>query len=470
VNADLREKRSKKDPTRSRGFSRTHALLEWTTDGFLALDHKLCVTYFNAASEKSSGLSRTEALGKTYLEVCPELRGSVVQKEFTAALKKHARKEFEYFHAPIRQWFLIRVFPTRTNGLWVFFHDITKQKEALHEIQTAHQRTFEILESVSDGFFAVDEDWRFTYVNARAELAWGRKREHLLGKVIWDEFPSAVGTDFFSNLRRASAHRQRMRFSATSPVGRAIEVDAHPCAAGMCIYFRQLEWSVLRRMRQSSRELAEQVVAARDEERQRLAREIHDGAGQLVAALSIGIRALEDVRTLKAAKTRVRQLRHIATRAFDELTQFTHTLHGSILRELGLLGGLQRLASDMSRSHRLRVHLELDSLSELPLSITMQESVFRIVQEALSNAVKHSRARRAVVTFRYRAPILQVKITDDGRGFIPKSLDRTPGTHLGLRTMRERAEMLGGSLSIESSPEHGTSVIARMPVSKTKAA
>jgi two-component system, sensor histidine kinase len=470
VDRDIHRRRSKENPSRFRESSRTHALLEWTTDGFLALDHELRVTHFNTASEQSSGTSRTDALGKGYFEVCPQLQGSLVQRELTAALTTHTSKEFEYFHQHIRKWLLVRAYPTRTNGLWIFFHDITAQKQVLYETETAHQRTFEILESISDAFFAVDEEWRFTYINAPAEQVWRRKREQLLGKIIWDGFPNLVGTDFFLNLRRASGQRQRMRFIATLPTGRAIEVDTHPCAGGMCVYFRQLESSVVRRIRQSSRENAEQIVAAREEESQRIARELHDGAGQLVAALSVGIRALEDVRTMKEIKSRVRRLRTIATRTLDELTQLTHRLHGSVWREIGLLGALQRLASEISESHKLSVHLELEPLSELPLSLAAQESVYRIVQEALSNAVKHSKATRAEVAFRYRAPILDVKITDNGRGFNPQRLDATPGTHLGLRTMRERSEMLGGSLSIASLPRGGTRIIARVPVSKEKAA
>jgi signal transduction histidine kinase len=458
-------------------FGRTQALLEWTTDGFFALDHESRITFLKAGSEDSTRNPRTEALGKNYLQVCPELRGSLVQEKLAAAANSRTSTEFEYCHPPTGNWFLVRVYPSRS-GLEIFFHNITERKQAEYEMQTAHQRAFEILESVGDGFlaldgfFAIDEAWRFVYVNARAEQVWGRKREHLLGKPIWDEFPNAVGTDFFRKLRRAREQRRQAHFVAKALVGQHhLEVDAYPCAGGMCVYFHESAWNILGRSRDRSRELKEQVIVVREEERRRIAREIHDGAGQLVAALSVGIRALEDVNTAHGIKTRVRRLRRIAKRTLEELTHLTHGLHGSVLRNLGLPPALERLAADILKSHKLPVKLDnTRALLGLCLSLPAQESVYRIIQEALSNVVKHGHASRAVVSFRYRVPILQIRISDNGTGFNLHRMPPAAGPHLGLCTMRERTEMLGGNLEVNSAPGRGTRVIARIPLARAEAA
>ncbi len=442
-----------------------HDLLEWMAEGFIALDSKFRITYFNAASEQSLGTARAEAVGKSYLQVFPELKGSLVQKELTAALKADSSTHFEYFHPPIHKRFLVRAYPRRSAGLCIFFHEITERKQAEYERQTAPQQTFEILESISDGFFAVDGDWRIIYVNGRAEQAWKRRREDLLGRVIWDEFPRAVGSEFFLELRRAAEQQRRTHFMAECPLGRDIEIDACPCAGGLCIYFRRPARGVVSRARRRERVISEQTAVAREEERQRIAREIHDGAGQLLTALSIGIKALEDVRTLDEVKSRLERLQTIAGRTLKELDDLTDGLHPPALRELGLMPALHRLTAEMSESHKLRVKLEPDNLKSLRLPVAAQVGLYRIVQEALSNVVKHSQATRAVVAFSCPAAMLRVEISDNGHGFSLRRLHRAAGMHMGLRSMRERAEILGGRLLVESARGQGTRVIANIPVS-----
>ncbi|HEX2741551.1 MAG TPA: PAS domain S-box protein, partial [Rubrobacter sp.] len=125
--------------------------------------------------------------------------------------------------------------------------DITTRKEAeererlLAQEQAARERATDILESISDAFYAVDEEWRFTYVNGKAEDLWGRPREELLGKKIWDEFPEAPGSEFHEQVRRAAEERVTTAFETPSPVrGTWIAGRIYPTRAGLSVYFRDV--------------------------------------------------------------------------------------------------------------------------------------------------------------------------------------------------------------------------------------
>jgi PAS domain S-box-containing protein len=124
----------------------------------------------------------------------------------------------------------------------VLFTDVTKRKADEEAARALAQRNREILESISDAFYAVDRDWYFTYVNRKAEEWWGRTREELIGKHYWTEFPEAVGSEPYEAHHRAAQTREVVRLEAISPVlGRWIDLTIYPAAdGGLSVYFRDI--------------------------------------------------------------------------------------------------------------------------------------------------------------------------------------------------------------------------------------
>lgn len=224
---------------------------------------------------------------------------------------------------------------------------------------------------------------------------------------------------------------------------------------------RSLEESQ-RRERQHA-ELLQRVIAAQEEERKRVARELHDHTGQSLTSLIIGLRRLEAEQDAEPARTAVRQMRLQASRALEELHHLAFELRPSVLDDLGLVVALQRYAEDFAQRTGIQLHMALDALAGVRLDPAVEIALYRIVQEALTNVAKHAQAHTASVLLQERANSLVLIIEDDGRGFVVPDVAAGNGKHFGLMGMQERVALLGGKLTLESAPGAGTTVYVELP-------
>jgi signal transduction histidine kinase len=209
--------------------------------------------------------------------------------------------------------------------------------------------------------------------------------------------------------------------------------------------------------------LLERAFETQEQERHRIARELHDEAGQLMASLLVGLRALDDAATLDDAKAQSRRLRAVAVKALDEVGRLVRGLHSSVLEDHGLAVALQRYVAEYSRTHNIAVDLALNETDARNLPPAVQLAVFRVVQEALTNVVKHSGATAVRVRVARSANRLKATIADNGRGFETHAVSARSEAHLGLQSMRERAAILGGTLRVRSSAR-GTTIAVRVPL------
>ncbi len=164
-------------------------ILDCITDAFVALDRDYRVTHQNRQAERIKGVPTYAVLGKTAWEAWPTSVGTPIEAAVRRAMDDRVSVQLEHRYQDDRvdAWLEFHIHPT-PEGLGVFYRDITARKRAEDELRASHERTVEILESISDAFYAVDHDWRFTYINRQAERLAGRRREDLLGKVFWEVF------------------------------------------------------------------------------------------------------------------------------------------------------------------------------------------------------------------------------------------------------------------------------------------
>jgi signal transduction histidine kinase len=207
----------------------------------------------------------------------------------------------------------------------------------------------------------------------------------------------------------------------------------------------------------SRRETLRRVVEAQERERRRLAIELHDETGQSLAAVLMGLRRLEEAGDLAAVRTTVAELRETVVNAVQELRALAVELRPKALDDFGLAPALERLVDTYSRRTGLEVDSHLAGL-EPRLSEPVESALYRIAQEALTNIAKHAGASAISIVTRRDAERLTMIVEDNGTGFDAAA----PAEGLGLVSMRERAELLGGSLRVEST-EHGTTLVVEVP-------
>ncbi|HEX9014609.1 MAG TPA: sensor histidine kinase [Chloroflexota bacterium] len=208
--------------------------------------------------------------------------------------------------------------------------------------------------------------------------------------------------------------------------------------------------------------LLSRVVSAQEEERQRLSRELHDGAGQMLASLLVHLKLIEKATDASQIKERTEELRGLVVTTLEETRRLAVDLRPSGLDDLGLAGAIDWLARSVEKSSGMDVSLDLQGL-ERRLPKPVEAQLYRIVQEMLTNVSKHSRASRVAITMTMVGETLRILVEDDGIGFDASTATSRPDSGLGLLTMRERAGLLGGTFNLRSTPGHGTSVEITVP-------
>jgi len=208
--------------------------------------------------------------------------------------------------------------------------------------------------------------------------------------------------------------------------------------------------------------LLERTLSAQEEERRRIARELHDEAGQLLTALLVGLRTLEDARKLADVKVQGHRLREITAQAIDAVGRLARGLHPTVLDDHGLSVALSRYVTEYIETHNITVDLNLNVLDSINLPSAVQIALYRILQEALTNVARHSGAKAVSIGFARLASALEVDVIDDGRGFDAKAV-AVSSQRLGIQSMRERAALLGGTVSF-TSQRKGTKMLVQVPL------
>jgi two-component system sensor histidine kinase UhpB len=219
----------------------------------------------------------------------------------------------------------------------------------------------------------------------------------------------------------------------------------------------------LENYRERVRMLSRQVLAAQEEERQRIARELHDETAQSLTSLLIGLRVVEKSTTPQELASRVAELRGQTGRTLEEVRKMALDLRPSTLDDLGLVAALQWYTDDLARRTQIDVDFEACGL-ETRLPDDVEVVVYRIVQEALTNVVKHANATRVQVSVARGNGIVSASVVDNGCGFNLESIRRARERGLGLFGMQERVGLVGGSFRITTQPGQGTRVAISIPL------
>jgi signal transduction histidine kinase len=200
-----------------------------------------------------------------------------------------------------------------------------------------------------------------------------------------------------------------------------------------------------------------------EQDRRQTAHELHDGVGQSLTLLISGLRSAKVCRANEECNGRVNDFQRLAEDALTDVRRLSLGLRPSLLDDLGLAPALERLVDDVRVHHPMQVSLDAAEVAGLRLPDEVATAVFRIVQEALSNIMKHSQAKRATIRVRSSNENVLAEVADDGCGIEPAIVSSPPAGHLGLRGMHERASLLGGKFTLDSAPGRGTRITVTIP-------
>jgi two-component system, NarL family, sensor histidine kinase UhpB len=218
---------------------------------------------------------------------------------------------------------------------------------------------------------------------------------------------------------------------------------------------------------EANRHRAAQIINAQEEERKRVARELHDETSQVLTSLLISLALLEESITSPPARERITETRQLAHQTLRAIRSLSIDLRPSALDDLGLLPALRWYIKEYQQKFSIEVDFQATGIKER-LSAEMETVLYRIVQEALTNVARHSHAQKVSVLLKEEDNAINTTISDNGRGFDYAQLKKKPShgqeRGWGLVGMIERAQLLGGTLTIDSKADHGTVIHAHIPI------
>jgi signal transduction histidine kinase len=212
-------------------------------------------------------------------------------------------------------------------------------------------------------------------------------------------------------------------------------------------------------------ELFKKAINAQEDERKRIARELHDDTSQALTAMLFAAEESLEMNDLSQVKPRLEKMRELAQRTLDGVHKVIFDLRPTMLDHLGLVPALRWFAVSWLEEKGIRVTVE-DNGAAQRLPSEVETALFRVVQEAIVNISRHAGARNVCIYFQFEPKMVTVRVEDDGVGFELDELSIAPGSArgLGLIGMQERVELFGGELEVTSTPGYGTQVYIRLPL------
>lgn len=371
----------------------------------------------------------------------------------------------------------------------VMLRDITERvraEEALHRslqlVKESEARLAGIIRSSMEAIITVDNEQRVVLFNPMAETLFAWPAELAIGRPLGDFIPERYRAAHEEHVRRfgitgvsdRQMGRQRalyaLRRDGTEfPIEASISQTAHEGTKLYTVMLRDITEraraeATLRRSREELQQLSDGILAAREEERRRIARELHDDLGQRLSALKMDMAMLgadvDEGRDTAGLLDEIGAINGVIDNTVASVRRIASDLRPALLDELGMIPAIEWLADDFANRYGLAVSVD-GAEADVPAQTAI--AMFRIVQEALSNVVRHADATTVHIQLTQSEGQLVLRVQDNGVGWDKVSSASGPRKSLGLLGIRERARLLGGSFTIDSTPGKGFCLIVQIP-------
>ncbi|MCK4817116.1 PAS domain S-box protein, partial [bacterium] len=353
-----------------------------------------------------------------------------------------------------------------------FMEDITKRKQAEEQLRESEEFGATLLSNSPNPIMVINPDTSIRYVNPAFERLTDFSSAELIGSKLpypwWmgkDRHKTATG---WQQVMRRKARRQKGPFRKKSGELFWVELASVPVRADGKLKYYLLNWIDIteqKRLRDNMQFYIGQVTKVQEEERRRIARELHDDTIQALSVLYSDIdeaKMMEEQLPVELV-SRLAQIQASLHRVIEDVRCFSHKLRPGLLDRLGLIPSIELLIAEVKKSG-LSCYLKIIG-SQRRLSSDTELILFRITQEALSNVRKHARATEAQIKIEFAKETIKLSVIDNGRGFqVPKVVDNYARRgKLGLIGIRERVRLIDGSFHVESNLGKGTSITVELP-------
>lgn len=401
------------------------------------------------AARVGAGWRRSTMMGEPFFQEL-RLRGADGRHYWVVARGHPIRNA----HGQIERWFGAAV-------------EIDELKRAERELHDTNARLSAILASISDFYYTLDEDLRITAMNPQAAAYAGVQLADVLGRSILDVFSSLRGTPLEAAYRNALASRSVVHLEYVRSIhpDRWLDVNIYPLDGGISVFSRDV--TERKRVEQDLYELSGRVLQSQDEERRRIARELHDGTAQNIAAIALVLRRLSGLPQARPEEIQrpIEESLSMVDQCLSEMRTLSYLLHPPLLDEIGLAPALRWYVNGFTS--RSGIHVDLQISPEVGrLASDIETALFRVIQESLGNVHHHSGSKIAVINLRRRRGEVVLTISDSGAGIgttsSGKAGDEIRSLGVGIAGMSARLRQFGGKLDVRSS-DRGTTVRAVVP-------
>jgi len=468
------------------------AVVESSEDAIISKDLDGDIVSWNAGAQRIFGYTEAEAVGQPIAMLIPpesqdeenqileRLRaGGHIEHYETIRVTKEGRKvDVSLTISPIRDW----------NGKIVGFseiaQDITERKRAeqlLHETNQALRKQQGVLEAreellrifvknVPAGVAMLDRDMRYLQVSDRFCADYSVDRSQVLGRSHYELFPDIP--ERWKEVHRRALDGETSRADEDRwdrEGGNAwVRWEVRPwrsddgLTGGILIFAEDI--TRRKQMEEALSNMSRKLIESQEQERTRIGRELHDDINQRLAMLAIGLEQLQN--NPLQVRSRLQELREETMAISSAVQALSHELHSSKLEYLGVVSGMESWCREFSERQKMQIDFRSDVSGPLPFEIGL--ALFRVLQEALHNAVKHSGVKQVEVQVAEQSNEVHLLVRDSGSGFDMEAVKR--GSGLGLLSMQERVRLVNGEISFESKPMGGTTIRVHVPFKSEQAA
>ncbi len=430
---------------------------------------------FNPMFGKLTGLEN--AIGKRALELVPDLEKFWVETYGRVALTGEAVR-FENHSEQMNRWFDVyasRIGDEASRKVAIVFTNITERKLSEQNLRESEERLRLIINSVEDyAIITTDTKGIINGWNPGAEKMFGYAESEIIGRnceILFTPEDRAQGVpaaEMQAAIERGSVEDERIHVRKDGSrffFSGVIQPLKDSAIKGFVKIARDMTERIEAEQTMRQKEMLQKMIGAQEDERRRIARDLHDELGQLLVALRLKLEAVrKSCETNQELRARVDDSQTLAKRIDDGLDFLAWELRPAALDDLGLRAALEKYVREWTHYAGITATLLGSGYKKERLAPEVETNLYRIAQEALNNAYKHSDAKTVEIVLEKRgADTIVLIVEDDGKGFNPKT-KMTRGKGIGLIGMTERAALIGGSLAIESAPGKGTTVHVRVPI------